>query len=437
MKKLFLPAFLLCVVALQAQMKADDVKTFTLKNGMKFLVVEDNSIPNANMYLFYHVGSRNEHQGITGLSHFFEHMMFNGAKKYGPKQFDRTMEFNGGSNNAYTTENVTVYTDWFPASATEVIFGLEGDRIASLSIDPKMVESERGVVLSERSTGLENSPWNLLGQSVQATAFQEHPYHWPVIGYEDDMKNWKQSDLEQYFKTYYAPNNCVVVISGSVKFDEIKKLAEKYIEPIPAQPDPPKVHIVEPPQTGERRIVVQKDVATPYLNIVYHTPESKSEDYYALTLLSDILSSGKSSRLYSALVDKKQLATSVFTDYGESFDPYLFGFYAIAGKGVKDVDLEKAIYEEIEKIKKDGVNDKELQKVKNQKLMQFYNQVETINGKSNNIGTYEVFFGDYRKMFDAPAQYNKVTADDIKRVANKYFSKSNRTVGILKSNTED
>jgi predicted Zn-dependent peptidase len=437
MKKLLLLVFSCLYLASQAQMKADDVKTFTLKNGMKFLVIEDNSIPNANMYLFYRVGSRNEYQGITGLSHFFEHMMFNGAKKYGPKQFDRTMEFNGGSNNAYTTENVTVYTDWFPASATEVIFDLEADRIATLSIDPKMVESERGVVLSERSTGLENSPWNMLGQAVVSQAFQEHPYHWPVIGYEDDMKNWKQGDLERYFKTYYAPNNCVAVVSGSVKFDEVKALAEKYIEPIPAQPDPPKVHTVEPAQTGERRIVMQKDVATPYLNIVYHTPNSQNADYYALTLLSDILSSGKSSRLYSALVDKKQLATQVFTDFGQSFDPYLFGFYAVASKGINENDLEKAIYEEIEKIKKEGVGEKELQKVKNQEVIGFYNQVETINGKSNNIGTYEVFFGDYRKMFDAPSLYNKVTVEDIKRVANKYFIKSNRTVGVLKSNTEE
>src|SRR6476659_5805173 len=171
MKRLLLPVILLFSGFSQSQMKASDVQSFTLKNGMKFLIIEDNSIPNANMYLFYRVGSRNEYQGITGLSHFFEHMMFNGAKKYGPKEFDRTMEFNGGSNNAYTTENVTVYTDWFPASNTEVMFDLEADRIASLSIDPKMVESERGVVLSERSTGLENSPWRLLDMAVNAAAF--------------------------------------------------------------------------------------------------------------------------------------------------------------------------------------------------------------------------------------------------------------------------
>lgn len=437
MKKLLTGSLLLLAFAAQAQMKAEDVKTFTLKNGMKFLVIEDPSIPNANMYLFYKVGSRNEYQGITGLSHFFEHMMFNGAKKYGPKQFDQVMEYNGGANNAYTTENVTVYTNWFPSSATEVIFDLEGDRISSLSIDPKMVESERGVVLSERSTGLENSPWNLLFQTAQGVAFLEHPYHWPVIGYEDDMKNWKQSDLERYFKTYYAPNNCVTVISGNVKFEEIRKLAEKYIEPIPSQPEPPKVHIVEPPQTGERRVTVQKDVATPYLAAGWHVPEARHEDFYSLVLLSDILTSGRSSRLYSSLVDKKQLATQVFTNFGESFDPTLFIIGAVTAKNVSENDLEKAIYEELEKIKTGGISDQELQKVKNQKLMEFYGQVETINGKSNNIGTYEVFFGDYRKMFDAPVDYNKVTAADIQKMVTKYFTKSNRTVGILKANTEE
>ncbi|MCF8273522.1 MAG: insulinase family protein [Flavobacteriaceae bacterium] len=437
MKKLILLLLLFFNALTYAQMTAEDVKTFTLKNGMKFLVVEDFSIPNANMYLFYKVGSRNEYQGITGLSHFFEHMMFNGAKKYGPKIFDQVMEFNGGANNAYTTQDLTVYSNWFPISSTEVIFDLEADRISSLSIDPKMVESERGVVLSERRTGLENSPWRNIIQAVQAAAFIEHPYHWPVIGYEDDMKNWTQEDLERYFKTYYAPNNCVVVISGAIKLEKVKELAIKYLEPISIQPAPPIVYNKEPEQNGERRVSVQKDVANPYLVIGYHVPEAQNEDYYALSILSSILSSGKSSRLYASLVDEKQLATAIYTDYSESFDPNLFYFYISANNDVNETDLENAIYQELNKIKNQGITEKELQKIKNQKLIEFYNQIETINGKSNNIGTYELFFGDYKKMFQAPENFDKVTVEDVKRVANKYFTKSNRTVGVLKTNVEE
>ncbi|HEY0668564.1 MAG TPA: pitrilysin family protein [Sphingobacteriaceae bacterium] len=437
MTRLLISALLCCSVSLFAQTKADDVKTFTLKNGMKFLVLEDNSIPNANMYLFYKVGSRNEYPGITGLSHFFEHMMFNGSKKFGPKMFDRVMEYNGGSNNAYTTSDLTVYTDWFPASKLEVIFDLESDRIANLNIDTGMVNSERGVVLSERSTGLENSPWRMLSEAVNATAYIEHPYGWSVIGFEEDIKNWTKEDLENYFRTYYAPNNCVVVISGNVTVNEVKRLAVKYMESIPPGPTPKAVHLVEPPQTGERRITVQKDVTTPYLMMAYHVPQATNKDYYPLSILSSVLSSGNSSRLYSALVDKKQLATSVFTNYTETFDPTLFEFYAISAKGVKESDIEHAVYEEIEKIKNEGITEHELQKIKNQKLMEFYNQIETINGKSNNIGTYEIFFGDYKRMYNAPVEYNKVTIEDVKRVANEYLKKSNRTVGVLKKNVEE
>jgi zinc protease len=436
-KKIITALLLVTSTQLFAQNKVDDVKTFTLKNGMKFLVLEDNSIPNANMYLFYSVGSRNEHPGITGLSHFFEHMMFNGAKKYGPKMFDRKMEFNGGANNAYTTENVTVYTDWFPSNALETMFDLESDRIENLSIDPKYVKSEREVVLSERSTGLENSPWRTLGEQVSATAFQEHPYHWSVIGYEEDIKNWTKEDLENYFKTYYAPNNCTVVISGNVKLADVKKFADQYMAPIPAQKPGPKVHLVEPVQTGERRVTVQKEVSSPYMIIGYHVPNSKDKDYYALDILSSILSSGNSSRLYSSLVDKQQLATSIFTSYGESFDPTLFEIYVTANKGKSTDSIENAVYKVLDNIQKDGITDKELEKIKNQKLMEFYSSIETINGKANSLGTYELFFGDYKKMFTAPEEYANVTKEDVKRVASQYFKKSNRTVGILKANVEE
>lgn len=432
--KLILMLFI-SAASLLAQVSADDVKTFTLSNGMQIFVLENSSIPNANMYLFYKVGSRNEYPGITGISHFFEHMMFNGAKKYGPKEFDRVMEANGGSNNAYTSENITAYTDWFPSSALEMIFDLEADRIANLNFDSSVIESERGVILSERSTGLENNPMEELWQEVQATAFIAHPYMWPVIGWESDIKNWTKQDLENYFHTYYAPNNCLVVISGDVKADEVKKLAEKYWGPIPQLPPPRKVHTIEPEQTGERRVFVEREVPSPYLMITYHVPQSGSEDYYALDLLSSILSQGRSSRLYSALIEEKQLALEADSYYGDAFDPTLFYLFGVCNDGVKASELEQAIISEIQKIIDAGISENELQKVKNQKLMEFYKTLETINGMSNTIGTYQLFFGDYKKLFTAPDDYKKITAEDIQRVAAKYFTKENRTVGIL--NTEE
>jgi predicted Zn-dependent peptidase len=402
---------------------------------MKFFVLEDKSIPNANMYLFFKVGSRNEYIGITGISHFFEHMMFNGAKKYGPKEFDRVMEANGGSNNAYTTENITVYTDWFPKQSLEIIFDLESDRIANLNFDPKMIESERGVILSERSTGLENNPLEQLWQELQATAFVAHPYMWPVIGWESDIKNWTKEDLENYFHTYYAPNNCIAVISGDVNLNEVKQLAEKYFEPIPSGPRPREIHTVEPEQTGERRLFVKREVPSPYLMMAFHVPQTGSDEYYAIELLNSILSEGASSRLYQSIVEQKQLAIEVGTYYPNAFDPTLFYFYGICNDGVKASQLENAILEEIDKVISKGVSDAELQKVKNQKLMQFYRTTETINGMSNTIGTYELFFGDYKKLFTAPEDYKKVTVSDIQNIAAKYFTKQNRTIGIL--NTEE
>ncbi len=437
--KRFIPLALLLLVftgMMSAQTKVEDVKTFTLKNGMKFIVLEDHSIPNANMYNFFKVGSRNEYPGITGLSHFFEHMMFNGAKKYGPKQFDIVMEANGGANNAYTSENVTVYTDWFPTESMEKIFELEADRIGHLALDDKMVKSERGVVLSEWTTYMENSNYDILEEQVKGTAFLAHPYRWSVIGYESDIRNWKKSDLQRYFDTYYAPNNAVSVIVGDVTLEQVKALAQKYFEPIPAHDPPRPVHTVEPKQKGEKRVMVYKDISSPHLMIMYHVPETKHKDYYALDTMSSILSTGKSSRLYKALVDEKQLAVRINTDVPLALDPHTFSIYAVCAKGADEKALEKAIYEEIDKIIKEGVTEQELQKVKNRNLIGFYRSMETINQKANNIGTYEIFFGGYEKLFSAPEAYQKITVDDIKRVAATYLVKTNRTVGILKKAEE-
>ncbi len=426
---LMLGAVLACQPATATDAK--DIQSFTLHNGMKILVLEDDSIPNANSYIFWKVGSRNERPGITGISHFFEHMMFNGAKKYGPKMFDRTMENAGGANNAYTSEDLTVYTNWFPSAALETIFELEADRIADLDINAKMVESERGVVASERTTGLENSNFRTLHEQLKGIAFQAHPYRWSVIGYESDIKGWSLADLKQYHKTYYAPNNAVMVVSGAVKFAEVKRLAEQYFGPIPAQPAAEKLRTVEPEQIGERRTYVQKSsVSTPNIMLGHHVPATSHPDYYALDLMVSILSEGNSSRLYKSLVDK-QLALEVMGYLPMSFDPNLFYLMAVASPKVTASQLEQALVSEINKLVTIGVTEQELEKAKNFRLMQFYQAMETINGKSDTIGTYEVYFGNFQQLFDAPKHYQKVTIDDVKRVAQTYLQKSNRSVAVL------
>ena len=222
------------------------VATKTLKNGMKVLVQSDHSIPNVALYIFYRIGSRNEHPGTTGLSHFFEHMMFNGAKKYGPGELDKAMEANGAANNAYTTRNTTVYQDWFPRSALPLIFDVEADRIQYLSFDPKKVESERGVVASERRTEVDANNAGILNEQLWATAFVAHPYQWPVVGWMSDIEHWTLDDLKHHFEMGYAPNNATMVVVGDVSPEEIFQLCEKYIEPIPQHSPPPAVTRVEP-----------------------------------------------------------------------------------------------------------------------------------------------------------------------------------------------
>lgn len=403
----------------------------TLKNGMKIIVQPDKSIPNVAMYTFYRIGSRNERPGTTGLSHFFEHMMFNGAKKYGPGELDNVMEANGGSNNAYTTRNVTVYQDWFPRTALELIFDIEADRIRDLSFDPKKIESERGVVASERRTSVDARNEGILDEQLWATAFLAHPYQWPVVGWMSDIESWKMEDLKHHFEMGYSPSNATMVVVGDVTPEEIFSLAEKYLEPIPSHAPPPPVKTVEPEQMGERRLIVHKPAELPLVMVGYHTPQTNSADFYALNLLNTILFTGESSRMYQRLVDKDQCALEVGAEVENSFDPALFVIYLQPKQGVDPAKCENTVYEELDRLKKDGPTDQELEKAKNIRLVEFYRQMRTISGRANTIGSYEVFHGDYNKLFDAAKNYDAVKKEDVQKAAQKYFGANNRTVATL------
>jgi len=425
-------AALLCLaMTLAAAVQEPKITSVTLANGMKVLIEEDHDIPNVAMYLFYRIGSRNERPGITGISHFFEHMMFNGAKKYGPKQFDIQMEKSGGNNNAYTTSDVTVYTNWFPSTALQLLMDMEADRIQHLSFDPKMIESERGVVASERLQSVDNSNFGLLYEQLNATTYAAHPYSWPVVGWASDITAWTMDDLKAHFRMGYAPNNCLVVIVGTVKTEEAVKLAKQYLEPIPRQEPPPPLRTVEPPQRGERRVTVVKPAQLPLQLISYHVPNSAHADMPALEVLGNILSHGRSSRLYKRMVDGEQIALAADHSLGESLDPGQMIFSIRPRAGVDPSRTEKALFEELERVRSTEVPAGELQKAKNQLLTDFFREMKTIAGRANLLGNYEIFRGDYRKLFGAPKEWEAVTAAQVQKVAQQYLTELNRTVATL------
>src|SRR5712664_2171686 len=407
------------------------VATRTLKNGMKVLVQTDHSIPNVALYIFYRIGSRNEGSGTTGISHFFEHMMFNGAKKYGPGELDKVMEANGGSNNAYTTKDVTVYQDWFPRSALPLIYDIEADRIRDLSFDPGKIKPEREVVASERRLSVDNENGGLLDEQLWAAAIVAHPYHWPVVGWMSDIEHWTMEQLKHHFEMGYSPNNATMVVVGDTSPEEIFQLCEKFIEPIPTHAPPPPVTTVEPEQLGERRLLVRKQAQLPLLMLAYHLPQTNSPDFYALNILRTVLFQGESSRMYQRLVDKDQIALDVSASVEPAFDPTIVEVVAQPKQGVNPQKCEKAMYEEFENAKNAAVSDTELEKAKNIRLAEFYREMRTINGRANTIGTYEVFFGDYKRLFDAAKNYSAVTKEDVQRVAKAYFGANNRTVATL------
>ena len=414
---------------------ADQVQATTLANGMKVIIWTDRDIPNVALYNWVRAGSRNEVPGITGLAHFFEHMMFNGTSKRTPGEFDRLMEAQGGSNNASTSENVTIYMDWIPRSALDLVFDLEADRLANLSFDPKVVESERGVVYSERRLSVEDNNQGFLVEQVQATAFVAHPYQIPTIGWPSDIQGWKSEDLQKFFKTYYAPNNCTLILVGDIGAEEGVALAKRYLEPIPRQEPPPAVRTVEPEQLGEKRVLVERDASTPLLYMAYKSPAANDPQSPAINLLVSVLTEGDSSRLHRLLVEEKKLAIEVGGSFQEGFDPGLTWLQLTLPEGGKVAEAEHALDEALAQVVAQGVTEAELTRAKNLYASSFWKQLATINGKANLLGAFDVYEGDWRKLFDSPATYDKVTRDDVKKAAALIFQKNHRTVGVLQSPT--
>ncbi len=422
---------LLIAVAPARAFDAGNVEEVTLANGAQVLLWHDDTIPNLAIYTFWKVGSRNEAPGITGLAHFFEHMMFNGSENYPPGAFDRTMEAAGGANNAYTSANVTVYQDWVPTSALEITLDLEADRIRALSVDPELVESERGVVMSERRRSLEDDNHSLMWEQLMSAAYIAHPYQWPIIGWRSDIENWRQEDVEDFHRNWYAVNNAVFVVCGSYDRDELIRLLEEKIGSIEPRELPRGVVTVEPPQRGERRVELRKEAQMGSVLVAWHVPATAHEDMRVMELADLILSRGESSRLYRRLVDRDQVALWAFGDTDSNFDPGLYQVLVQSREGVEGAVVEAALYEEIERMKSEPVSEEELQKAKNMLVTGFYRDMATISGRANQLGNFELFHGDWRKLFDVVGTYESIGAEDIQRVLGEYLTANNRTVVTL------
>ncbi len=409
----------------------DAVRAMTLANGMKVIVWPVHNIPSVALYNWVRAGSRNEAPGITGLAHFFEHMMFNGTTRREPGEFDRLMEAQGGANNAFTSDDVTVYQDWFPRDALDLVFDLESDRVANLAFVPKVIESERGVVYSERRLRVEDNSHGLLSEQVQAAAFVAHPYHFPTIGWPSDIQSWRIEDLQKFFRTHYAPNNLTLVLAGDLIPDRVFALARKYFEPIPRQSPPEPVRTREPEQLGERRVVVRRKAQTPLLQYAYKAPAASDSHAPAVSLLMSILVDGDASRLHRLLVEQKKVAIEVSGNWQEGFDPGLFWLYLTLPEGSDPAAVEEILDAELANIVGHGVTDTELTRAKNLVAAGFWKKLATIDGKAQLLGEYEVFHGDWLKMFEAPAQFERVTRDEVQAVAHDILDRRKRTVGIL------
>jgi zinc protease len=410
---------------------ATAVKEFVLDNGLKVFLLEDHKSPAVTFQVWYRVGSRNEKDGKSGLSHFLEHMMFKGTPAIRPEEYSRIIAKNGGRSNAFTTSDVTVYFATMSRDKIGIELEMEADRMANALLGDTYFEPEKKVIQEERRLRTDDKPVAALDEVTSAVAYTVHPYRRPVIGWMDDIQNLSRQDLVDHYKLYYAPNNAFIVVAGDFSTDEILPKIKAAFEKIPRGPEPPKVRAEEPPQRGERRVFLKKEAELPFVMMFYHAPNLKSPDNFALDLLTVVLAGGRSSPLYHDLVYQKRLARSVDANYSSvSMDPGGFSITAQLMPGKEPPEVEREIDILVDKIKSELISERDLQKAKNQIESSFIFAQDSIFGQAMKIGYYEAT-GDWRQMDHYIEGIRRVTREDIQRVAKEYLDRDRRTVGVL------
>jgi zinc protease len=410
---------------------AETIRAATLPNGLRVLLLEDHRSPIVSFQVWYRVGSRNEQRGATGIAHFLEHMMFKGTPTHGARQFARLIEENGGRDNAFTSKDVTSYFVDIAADKLDLVIELEADRMHNLLLDPKEINSEREVIIEERRTRTEDDPGGFLGEEVSSIAFKAHPYGVPIIGWVEDIKRITPEEIRAFYRTYYAPNNAIVVAVGDFKATEVLEKIRRRFGPIPRGATPPGMLAVEPPQNGERRVVITKEAQLPIVYVGFHVPNQQSNDAPALELLSVVLSGGRASRLYKNLVYQRQLALEAGGDYPYfSLDPNLFWFWGTPMPGQTPEAMEKALLEETERLKKEPVSEEELTRAKNQVESSFVFEEDSVHRRAALLARFELI-GGHALMDRYVERLRSVTAADLARVAKAYFQDYRKSVGIL------
>ena len=407
------------------------IDRYTLDNGLTVILHEDHTVPAVCFWQWYKVGSRNERQGITGLSHFFEHMMFNGSKNVPPKEYDKRLESRGAYSNAFTTRDMTAYYEEGGKESLETMLQLDSDRMRELSLLPDMMKSEIEVVREERRFRTDNSVPGLLDEALYSTAFEASPYHWPVVGWMKDLERITRDEMVAYFRTHYAPNNCILLLIGDFDPKDAKAKIAQYFASIPKQTPPAPPVNSEPDQNGEKLAYVRYPSETVSIDVGYKAPSVKSNDIWTLDILSNILSGGESSRLHQALVYDQQIALSASASFRAGLEPGLFEFYVEMKPGHTAEEAQKALYAEIQRLASDGPTERELQKARNQSEASFIEALKTNNGAGQALGYFEHVHGDYKDFFTAIDHYRGVTAADCKRVAQQVFDANHRTASIL------
>ena len=399
-----------------------DFNRFTLANGLKVLVHEDPTTPMAVLNILYDVGARDEDPEKTGFAHLFEHLMFGGSVNI--PNYDEPLQRVGGENNAFTSNDITNYYITLPSENIETAFWLESDRMLSLAFSEKSLDTQRNVVSEEFKQRYLNQPYGDVWLKLRPLAYKKHSYRWATIGKElSHIENATMDDVKAFFKKHYTPQNAILVVGGNVKTEEVKKLAEKWFEPIPAGDKYERNLIQEDAQTEARAETVKANVPLNAIYVSFKMPGRLNADYYAFDLLSDILSRGQSSRLYNSLLKEQKLFSDINAYISSSLDA---GLFIVEGKLVEGVSIEtaeKAIWAELDKLKAEVVSSDELTKVKNKVESVLVFSEMSLLDKAMNLAYYELL-GDANSLNQEAKEFLKVTADDIKRISNETFGRA-------------